>query len=124
MCIRDWSADVCSSDLVKKAAWRTLSIVAGIIVVNLSGSRFFGRIDFTADKRFTLTSISTNAVKQLAAPLHVAVLLDGDLPAGFERLKRATMDMLKDMKGYSRSEERRVGKECVSTCRSRGSPYH
>src|SRR3546814_15412745 len=25
---------------------------------------------------------------------------------------------------YSRSEERRVGKECVSTCRSRWSPYH
>ena len=25
--------------------------------------------------------------------------------------------------GY-RSEERRVGKECVSTCRSRWSPYH
>src|SRR3546814_20331338 len=24
----------------------------------------------------------------------------------------------------TRSEERRVGKECVSTCRSRGSPYH
>src|SRR3546814_12742447 len=23
-----------------------------------------------------------------------------------------------------RSEERRVGKECVSTCRSRGKPYH
>src|SRR3546814_14022457 len=26
--------------------------------------------------------------------------------------------------GVSRSEERRVGKECVSTCRSRWSPYH
>src|SRR3546814_10845453 len=25
---------------------------------------------------------------------------------------------------YMRSEERRVGKECVSTCRSRWSPYH
>src|SRR3546814_14506358 len=25
---------------------------------------------------------------------------------------------------YCRSEERRVGKECVSTCRSRWSPYH
>src|SRR3546814_15048117 len=25
---------------------------------------------------------------------------------------------------WSRSEERRVGKECVSTCRSRWSPYH
>src|SRR3546814_4760561 len=27
-------------------------------------------------------------------------------------------------KGKARSEERRVGKECVSTCRSRWSPYH
>src|SRR3546814_15245746 len=26
--------------------------------------------------------------------------------------------------GVVRSEERRVGKECVSTCRSRWSPYH
>src|SRR3546814_11065727 len=26
--------------------------------------------------------------------------------------------------GCERSEERRVGKECVSTCRSRWSPYH
>ena len=30
----------------------------------------------------------------------------------------------KDMVDYRRSEERRVGKECVSTCRSRWSPYH
>src|SRR3546814_19469771 len=28
------------------------------------------------------------------------------------------------MKRTMRSEERRVGKECVSTCRSRWSPYH
>src|SRR3546814_19857912 len=28
------------------------------------------------------------------------------------------------VKGIDRSEERRVGKECVSTCRSRWSPYH
>src|SRR3546814_11848885 len=25
---------------------------------------------------------------------------------------------------HRRSDERRVGKECVSTCRTRGSPYH
>src|SRR3546814_8053031 len=28
------------------------------------------------------------------------------------------------LRSGSRSEERRVGKECVSTCRSRWSPYH
>src|SRR3546814_11931545 len=32
--------------------------------------------------------------------------------------QRAVAEML------GRSEERRVGKECVSTCRSRWSPYH
>src|SRR3546814_5457428 len=29
-----------------------------------------------------------------------------------------------ELKLTARSEERRVGKECVSTCRSRWSPYH
>src|SRR3546814_17542109 len=29
-----------------------------------------------------------------------------------------------DGRGAARSEQRRVGKECVSTCRSRSSPYH
>src|SRR3546814_20315589 len=31
---------------------------------------------------------------------------------------------LAQMRRMGRSEERRVGKECVSTCRSRWSPYH
>src|SRR3546814_8724123 len=31
---------------------------------------------------------------------------------------------LRAMTGRARSEERRVGKECVSTCRYRWSPYH
>src|SRR3546814_19120928 len=35
---------------------------------------------------------------------------------GFELINRVCR--------YARSEERRVGKECVSTCRSRWSPYH
>src|SRR3546814_12350631 len=34
----------------------------------------------------------------------------------------ASMDFRMDE--WGRSEERRVGKECVSTCRSRWSPYH
>src|SRR3546814_13801093 len=38
---------------------------------------------------------------------------------------RTTVRMPFDCDGVAaRSEERRVGKECVSTCRSRWSPYH
>src|SRR3546814_15641845 len=33
-------------------------------------------------------------------------------------------DEVTALRSLVRSEERRVGKECVSTCRSRWSPYH
>ena len=33
-------------------------------------------------------------------------------------------DVCYQVRAHFRSEERRVGKECVSTCRSRWSPYH
>src|SRR3546814_1627990 len=47
---------------------------------------------------------------------------EGELPA----LKaRDPIPALRDrLMREGRSEERRVGKECVSTCRSRWSPYH
>src|SRR3546814_4237085 len=35
-----------------------------------------------------------------------------------------SLSLLKLSSPLQRSEERRVGKECVSTCRSRWSPYH
>src|SRR3546814_8773992 len=34
------------------------------------------------------------------------------------------LDLVSHNMRWERSEERRVGKECVSTCRSRWSPYH
>src|SRR3546814_12430715 len=39
------------------------------------------------------------------------------------RDRRAPLAALILLAAYARSEERRVGKECVSTCRSRWSPY-
>src|SRR3546814_9319227 len=42
------------------------------------------------------------------------------LRSRFSLCKRRIMKMC----DFCRSEERRVGKECVSTCRSRWSPYH
>src|SRR3546814_7685216 len=45
------------------------------------------------------------------------------LPA-HEPLGRPAIDGVARCREQARSEERRVGKECVSTCRSRWSPYH
>src|SRR3546814_2320471 len=41
-----------------------------------------------------------------------------------EMAKEKQLDLQFSVSGSTRSEERRVGKECVSTCRSRWSPYH
>src|SRR3546814_11604621 len=46
-----------------------------------------------------------------------------EVPAG-QLLKARSSLALTLMRPGRRSEERRVGKECVSTCRSRWSPYH
>src|SRR3546814_14219665 len=50
-------------------------------------------------------------------------LVAGDRPAN--RAEEAEAVMVADARlGFARSEERRVGKALVSTCRSRWSPYH
>ena len=44
----------------------------------------------------------------------------GRIGAGIQMLPNS----MKVLRGIGRSEERRVGKECSLTCRSRWSPYH
>src|SRR3546814_20380214 len=51
-----------------------------------------------------------------------ATRLKGDLSQSIASLRR--LNSLLSKETTKRSEERRVGKECVSTCRSRWSPYH
>src|SRR3546814_3696274 len=47
-----------------------------------------------------------------------------DKVAAQSLLAKVYLTMASSRMTGSRSEERRVGKECVSTCRSRWSPYH
>src|SRR3546814_2485252 len=48
------------------------------------------------------------------------IFYGGEAALSFQYLDFALLKYRED----NRSEERRVGKECVSTCRSRWSPYH
>ena len=54
------------------------------------------------------------------------VLVLGDRGTGKSTAVRALAALLPKMRATvgCRSEERRVGKECVQPCRSRWSPYH
>src|SRR3546814_20427003 len=99
MRISDWSSDVCSSDLY-----------------------MLGMIQRQTMRHPRTPVVSTNKKLMMAKALHKRshVLrhdpfrVSGTVFAGFWARRIAV----------SRSEERRVGKECVRPCRSRWSPYN
>src|SRR3546814_12215416 len=97
MRISDWSSDVCSSDLVGQVR---VDFHAAKMRAPLHGFQVAGAIFISARPQ--------NAVAVILAAVGLCLLI-GVGEIGLQIL---------------RSEERRVGKECVSTCRSRWSPYH
>lgn len=85
----------------KKRTTAGLVLIGGVIVINVIGSFYFSRIDFTAEKRFTLSSLAKHTVSHLQQKVHLTLLLDGQLPSGFERLKRSALDLMNDLASYS-----------------------
>src|SRR3546814_17703929 len=103
MCISDCSPDVCVSDL--------RNATAGAIIITTK--RPTG--DFGLRGQFTLGNFDQREVRvSLEAPLVQDVLA--------AKLSVLKADRDGFYSNYDKSEERRVGKECVSTCRSRWSP--
>ena len=62
---------------------------------------FVVRWDLTDDKHYSLSEASKALLRQTDAPVEVTLLLDGDLNAGFRRLKKATEETLEEMAVYS-----------------------
>ncbi len=75
--------------------------LAGIVILNVLSSFFFTRIDFTAEKRYTLSEITKTILSDLDDEVQVTVYLEGEFPAGFKRLRNSTADLLRDFKTYS-----------------------
>jgi len=80
---------------------RLLVFVIGLMLLNVAAQYIYTRIDFTKEKRFTLTPKSKAILKQAAKPITITVFLNGDLPAAFKRLRNATKDLLTDYKAYA-----------------------
>src|SRR3546814_17294611 len=101
MRISDWSSDVCSSDLP--------ALNIGLLrKQHLADVRML-------DDRHRIAAL----LGQRAALRTIARILHGMQIAGVAEHHRAQAN-----DDARRSEERRVGKECVSTCRYRWSQYN
>src|SRR3546814_11001879 len=104
MRISDWSSDVCSSDLIAR------------------------RIRAFNPAPVAWTELDGERVRILAATADASTASDGApgtvLSTGAGEIAVASGDGVVRLKQLQwRSEERRVGKGCVSTCSSRWSPY-
>src|SRR3546814_11864265 len=95
MRISDWSSDVCSSDLIRGG----------------------GACDVGREQHRLHAGVDVQHVQITA----VTLVIDGDVVI-VAIGTQGQVGMLAAMVQQYRSEERRVGTECVSTCRSRWSP--
>src|SRR3546814_18298313 len=110
MRISDWSSDVCSSDLAPNLAAankrvRNILKQAGDVCGNVDPARF----EHAAEKQLFAALKSIDAQNAKTADYTQQLI---------------NLEALREPVDAFRSEERRVGKECVSTCRSRWARYN
>src|SRR3546814_19935781 len=115
MRISDWSSDVCSSDLARTKIWHSRIGSANRII---SG-------DLSQDFLLTRLVRAPKIWARVAQPaLEKGATQGKELrPCRSHFPVSCIPSTLRVIRAW-RSEERRVGKECVSTCRARWSPHH
>src|SRR3546814_12389855 len=118
MRISDWSSDVCSSDLVAHQRPDIEDAAVGIPAIGATAIA-----QHAVDR-----TVEIDQVRENMPILHrTGDIFTGNVgPAGAIPLRGFLLELpqLYQHVDRRRSEERRVGKECVSTCRSRWSPGH
>jgi len=78
-----------------------IGTLLAIFLVNFIGLKIFNRIDFTSEKRYSLTDATTNQLKNLDDILFVRVYLEGELPPDYKRLRDATKELLDEFRAYA-----------------------
>ena len=77
-------------------------MVMGIVItLNILSGFFFTRFDLTTEKRYTLSETSKELLEGMNDVIYLKVYLDGELPAGFRRLRDRTREMLDEFRAYS-----------------------
>lgn len=72
-----------------------------IIIVNQLSDKVFYRFDLTEEKRYTISDASKNLLTSLNEPVYVDVYLEGQLPAGVQRLQKSIRETLNEFKIYA-----------------------
>lgn len=73
-----------------------IAIIIFLIATNIGATLFHTRIDFTNEKRFTISSSTKKIIQKTKDKITVDVFLKGNYPSGFKKLASSTEDLLRD----------------------------
>src|SRR3546814_14835747 len=126
MRISDWSSDVCSSDLVHALTGDALQRLVEDVTAKLqAGAREKPEVPaYPRDLWEPLRARRRRAGELRYEALGLTREMNGQAVLEEMNLRCFGAPVALFFCLDRRSEERRVGKECVSTCRSRWSQYH
>lgn len=85
----------------KKDIQNFLLGLAALLALNWLASYNFFRWDLTEEKRYTISEPTRNILGDLEGEVYVKIYLEGDLPAGFQRLKKGVQEMLDEFQIYA-----------------------
>src|SRR3546814_16609633 len=126
MRISDWSSDVCSSDLLGAVNSINWARIAAQVVYYFWGwlratNARGQQVSFAVPSGNFGNILAGHIARRMGLPVRRLVLATNENNVLEEFFRTGTYRPRPASE--TRSEERRVGKECVSTCRSRWSPY-
>lgn len=83
---------------MNKKLQHIIFVLAGLIVLNIIGSKIYHRFDLTHDKRYSLSEVTKKIVDKVDNQLLINVYLEGDFPSEFKRLQVETRQYLEELK--------------------------
>ena len=81
--------------------WHGIAILVALVLANVLVQHAVVRWDMTDDHRYSIAASTKELMQELEAPVQVTILLDGELNAGFQRLQRATIEMVEELSIYA-----------------------
>ncbi|MDK7376024.1 gliding motility-associated ABC transporter substrate-binding protein GldG [Weeksella virosa] len=77
--------------------YRSFLYIIGLLLIWIVGFFVFHRYDLTQDKRYTLSSTSESLIQSLDSPLHIDILLGGELTADYRNLRNDIKFLLDEL---------------------------
>jgi len=85
--------------IVNSKAWLPLAILL-LVLINWLAATWHASIDFTNEKRFTLSNSTKSVLRNLDSTVDITVLLSGDIKSEFKKLSNSTRELLENFKNY------------------------